>query len=320
MYKPIVFMFSGQGSHYFQMGKELFEHQATFRGWMTEMDKIVARMLGCSIIELLYDTNNRKEHVFDRMRYTHPAIFMVEYALSHVLKERGITPDILLGSSLGEYSAAAVAGVIDVEEMLTILVDHAMLCEQYCADGGMIAIFGSPEVYHSTAVLHGNCEIASINFDSHFVVSGSASRLKIVAEYLDKNEINFQLLPVAHAYHSSIFDSVKSAFLETLKNIPSVSPAIPVISCAAAKVLDTIGPEDYWNAVRSPILFQDTLLGIEQKHNAIYLDLGPSGTLSTFAKYVLPKNTASENFPILTPFGRDVRNLDAVKQALSNRA
>lgn len=319
MYRPIVFMFSGQGSHYFQMGKGLFDNNIVFRDWMIKMDTIVARMVGCSIVDMLYNQSNKRDDVFDRMLYTHPAIFMVEYALAQLLKERGIVPDFLLGSSLGEYTAAAVSGVIELDDMLSLLVNQAELCERYCKDGGMIAILDRPEKYHACAELYENCEIASINFDSHFVVSGHIDRLRVVSEYLDKNKISFQGLPVAHAFHSSMFDAVKPAFLTVLNDIPTRTPAIPIISCASATTLEVIGPDNYWNAVRNPILFQQTILEIEKKHTAIYLDLGPSGTLSTFVKYVLPGNTDAMNLSIITPFGQEVKNLNTLEQALSDR-
>ena len=96
-----VFMFSGQGSQYFQMGRELFEKNETFRDWMIRLDDIPRHVSGKSVIEVLYSDVYGKGDRFDRTLLTHPAIFMVEYSLAETLVEAGVRPDMVLGVSLG---------------------------------------------------------------------------------------------------------------------------------------------------------------------------------------------------------------------------
>jgi len=312
MTRPFIFMFSGQGSQYFQMGKVFFEQEPIFRQWMEKMDAIIIKMIGRSIVELLYYEKFKKNDLFDRMLYTHPAIFMVEYSLARLLKEMGIEPDYLLGSSLGEYTTAAVAEVISIDEMLEILISQAKICEKYCKDGGMIAIFDKPEMFYSSTLLNANCEIASINFKSHFVVSASNARLNIVTEYLKQVEITFQKLPVRHAFHSSMFNAVQDIILQSLEKYSYLPPKTPLISCSTEKILNNAQADLYWRAARNPIQFEKTILEIEKNGGAIYLDLGPSGTLSTFIKYILANDSESEYFPILTPFGQDTKNINTI--------
>src|ERR1700733_6256349 len=78
---PTVFMFSGQGSQYFQMGRVLFEKNDTFRHWMVQLDDVARKLLGRSVIDALYSSFHGKGDPFDRTLLTHPAIFMVEYTL-----------------------------------------------------------------------------------------------------------------------------------------------------------------------------------------------------------------------------------------------
>lgn len=125
-----VFMFSGQGSNYFQMGRELFDRNQAFRDSMLQLDAVVRRAAGMSVIEILYGPGQKTE-VFDRTVLTHPAIFMVEYALAQTLMRAGVVPDVVLGTSLGSFAAAALAGFADVEEMLEIVIRQAQALEAH---------------------------------------------------------------------------------------------------------------------------------------------------------------------------------------------
>jgi len=90
-------MFSGQGSQYYQMGKELFILHSTFRKWMLKMDDFVQAQIGTSIIDKIYNEKRGREEQFVRTLWIHPTIFMVEYALTQVLLEEGIKPDYVWG-------------------------------------------------------------------------------------------------------------------------------------------------------------------------------------------------------------------------------
>jgi acyl transferase domain-containing protein len=135
-----VFMFSGQGSHYFQMGRALFEQNGVFRASMLRLDGMVRELSGSSVVETVYCENHSKGELFDRILSTHPAIFMVEYSLAQSLTHAGIVPDVTLGASLGSFAAAAVAGIIDVEDALMAVIRQATTIEVRCEPGGMIAI------------------------------------------------------------------------------------------------------------------------------------------------------------------------------------
>jgi trans-AT polyketide synthase/acyltransferase/oxidoreductase domain-containing protein len=137
MNQPIIFMFSGQGSHYYQMGKELFEQQPIFQKWMLKLNEMASDTLGESVLDKLYDQTKPKSSLFDQTLYSHPAIFMVEYSLSQMFLEKGIMPDYVLGTSMGEFAAAAVARVMEVEELLVALIKQAQMLETHCQPGGM---------------------------------------------------------------------------------------------------------------------------------------------------------------------------------------
>ncbi len=311
MNKPVVFMFSGQGSHYYQMGKELFEQHPTFKKWMLSLNEIASDTLGESVLNKLYDKTKSKSDLFDRTLYSHPAIFMVEYALAQVLLEDGIEPDYVLGTSMGEFASAAVAGVMEVEDVLKALVKQAQVLETHCQKGGMTAIVHKTTLFNETPQLFDNSELASVNFHSHFVVSGSLSSLKDIENFLQ--HMTYQRLPVSMGFHSALIEPAAPIYTDFLSLQTLKPPKIPFISCAHADILTSLAQNYFWIVIRKPILFQQTVQRLEEKPAYVYLDLGPSGTLANFVKYNLTKQSQSKSFPILTPFGPSLPNLEKVK-------
>ncbi len=199
---PVVFMFSGQGSQYHYMGGELFEKNDLFQKEMRLLDTFAADFLGESVLDRVYDRNRRKGDTFDRLRYTHPALFMQQYALARTLSETGIKPDFVMGTSMGEFVSAAVAGILSPGDALRAIIRKAEYLEKYCPPGGMLTILHDPELYDRTPLLHENSEMAGINFDSHFIVSGTPKGLKRISDFLREKNVAYLLLPLAFPFLS----------------------------------------------------------------------------------------------------------------------
>jgi len=115
--RSTVFMFSGQGSQYYQMGRSFFDGNAAFRNTVLQLSDVARPLLGRSIIDVLYNDGRRKDELFDEIKLTSAAIFIVEYALAKVLIDDGVKPDYLLASSMGIYAAAAIAAAVPVRLM-----------------------------------------------------------------------------------------------------------------------------------------------------------------------------------------------------------
>jgi len=312
-----VFMFSGQGSQYFQMGKELYEHDDTFREWMCRLDDLALRTAGRSVLETLYSEAYGKGQPFDRTLLTHPAIFMVEYSLAQSLIHAGVEPDLVLGASLGSFAAAAVAGFIDVEDALVAVIRQAMTLEESSEPGGMIAVLADPSLY-SEEFLGGRSELAAVNFSSHFVVSAKPAELTLIEAGLKERDISHQRLPVSLPFHSRWMDPAKAPFASFMESIRCKPGRLPLVCCDLTESLTALPESYFWNVVRRPIRFRETIGRLEQGGARRYIDVGPAGTLATFFKYGKPANSTSTVHSILTPFGRDQKNLAAVAAATSH--
>jgi bacillaene synthase trans-acting acyltransferase len=297
-----VFMFSGQGSQYFQMGKELFETDNTFRNWMRTLDEMARSLLGQSILDTLYWDGHGKADRFDRTTLTHPAIFMVQYSLAQSLIHSGVKPDLVLGVSLGSFAAATVAGFIDVGDAMAAVASQAVAIEKYCEPGGMVAVLADSALF-STEFLTGLCELVSVNLPSHFVVSAKQAALLEIEANLKARNISYQRIPVCFAFHSQWIDRAKAAFLPSMASISCRRGQLPLVCCDQMATLSDLPAEYFWNVVRRPIRFRETTEQLERRGAYRYIDVGPAGTLATFLKYGMPVASKSTVHPILTPFG-----------------
>lgn len=260
MRDDIVFMFSGQGSQYLNMGREFYESLPRYRRQILELDEIPRQLLGVSIVDILYSNNSRAPERFDNILHTHPALFMVQYTVAQCLMREGIKPGYLLGCSLGEWVALSVSGAVDPHDALAVLIKQAILFSEQCVPGGMIAVLENPSSLNSSSVntsaLNPNewppkdCELAAINFSSHFCISGTPSALESAASQLEKRGVIFDYIPVKQPFHSSLIDPLRTEFINIVEQIPIGEPLIPIISAMSAGPLTDFTSEDIWRMVR----------------------------------------------------------------------
>ncbi|HEX8174206.1 MAG TPA: ACP S-malonyltransferase [Pyrinomonadaceae bacterium] len=307
-----IFMFSGQGSQYYQMGRGLYERDAVFRNTLDSLDAIVREEMGESILERVYGKTYRPEMVFDEFRFTHPAIFMLEYALARMLMAQGISPDMVLGMSLGEVAAAAIAGAVEPKDCLSMLIRQAEIFEARCPRGGMLAVLAPPELFHQNELFFQHSSLAAINSASNFVVAGGEPELRSIEEYLSDRRILFQRLPVAFGFHSPQIEPVRDEFQAVLERFPFGSPKIPFISCTAMGRVTEFDADYFWKVLRNPFHFGSIIEDLEKQGQFVYLDLGPSGTLWNQVKSVLKEGSLSQTFPLLSPYAKDTTLLEKV--------
>ena len=306
MNQPTVFMFSGQGSQYYQMGLDLYESNRSFRKTLIELDDVVSGLIGESVLENIYHKNRRLSDDFTTLRITHPAIFMIEYALAKTIMDEGIKPDFVLGASLGTIVAATIAGCFDLSSAISFVVKQAETIDRYCSNGGMTAILRGPEFYHQ----HYNCrkdiQLAAVNFSNHIIVAGLADNLSEVEEKFGE-DLTYLRLMVPYAFHSSWIEPAKVPFCEYLETINVCNPQLPLICSMSGEQITHISGNYFWDIVRQPILFHDTILSMESRGNYNYIDLGPSGTLATFVKNIVSKSSMSKVYVTLSPFGGNIK-------------
>ncbi|MDE1462560.1 acyltransferase domain-containing protein [Spartinivicinus poritis] len=307
---PLIFMFSGQGSQYYHMGKELFEGNSFFRNSLQELDEIAQVHLGYSVIQEMYNTNRSAADAFNQTRFTHPAIYMFEVAQAKMLINLGICPDYVMGTSMGTFAAASLAGCLDEEKMLLAVIKQSELIAAQCEPGFMVAILENPILFQREAQLYSQSVLASTNFDGHFVVSTNVAGLSTIEHFLKQQQISYQVLAVSHAFHSQWIDSAQESYLDFLKSQEFQIMNIPLICCMKAEMVSYISEVYFWKVIREPIEFRRTAELFESTGSYHYLDLGPSGTLATLLKYILPENSQSKVTAMMTPYGFNSNGLE----------
>lgn len=318
MKKPIVFMFSGQGSQYFQMGQELYEKHPRFKLWMDHCDELTRAFIPVSIIEVIYKSGKKAEP-FDRLLYTNPALLSIEYSLARILMEMDIRPDYLLGYSLGEITASVVSGAVTLREGLEFVVEYAQLLEESSPPAGMLAILAPVDIIDQFSEDFKHCWLTGKNFQSNFVVSGLIEDIKNLQSTLTQKNILSQILPVNYGFHTPLMDPIVEQVRSLAHRINFLPIRIPIISSLYAEILKEVSNDYFWEVTRYPVQFDKTISTTLRKEDCIFIDVGPSGTLATFVKYLLPSGASSSHFELMNQFGKDIASLEKLRTNIATK-
>ncbi len=289
-----VFMFSGQGSQYYFMGLSLYRENLVFRKTINYLDELVKSISGYSVLSAIYDQTKLITEKLDNLAITHPAIFMIQYAMVKTLESLDIFPDIVLGYSLGEYSALTTAGVINPEEALGMILSQAKIVRAVCDTGFMYAILANHEQHLPLYSNSTQVELASKNFQQHFVLAGLENSESKLVEMLNSSKLVYFKLPIQYGFHSSAIEPAIEPIKATIDEAVFKTPMLPIASCTKGHFLNSIDNKHFQEVFRAPIQFQKTIQFLENKGQYRYIDIGPSDTLSIFTKYIINKDSKSK--------------------------
>lgn len=305
-----VFMYSGQGSQYYGMGRELYAGNAAFRGAMNACNVVYRDMVGRDMIAELYDDANKWRDMADIM-LSHPALFSVGYGLTVAMQQAGVQPDCVVGYSLGEYAASVAAGTLSHTDAMQAVIRQALLFRNSGLSGGMLSVLAPPEHFDERPDIYRDTVIASINFAGNFVISGQSDALAAAAQRLSAESFVTVRLPVEYPFHSPLLLPVESAFRDLFDGVPIASPMIPQYSSVTGGRLSRVDAGHYWNVTRERVDFHKAIAAIAQEEGPCrFVDLGPTGTLSVFIKHGFGERL--EHVVTINQYGRNIATLGAV--------
>jgi bacillaene synthase trans-acting acyltransferase len=305
-----VFFFGGQGSQYHHMAADLFAADAVFRDWMLEGDRLLRNRHGLSVLAAIYDSAVRATEPFDRLEVTHPAVFLVQYALAQSLRAKGVEPDLMLGVSLGEFVAMAVAEMISFEAALDAVAALPPLLRAGCEPGGMIAV--APSTLGEVPELARRSEIAGVGSGKTFVLTAPAGELLAIEQILRERRVTFQRMPVPLAFHSRWIEPAEDTCRAMFANVELGRPRIPCLSSSAPAPVDAGTPDLLWRTLRAQMSVGARIAELEAQGGAVYVDLSPTGANAALARQSFVKGTASRLAPVVSPFGGNVNRLASV--------
>ena len=279
----VVFMFTGQGSQYTGMAKGLYENFSMFK---KQLDSAAEQLKPYGIDVLRYILEPATDDLRDelnRTAVTQPMLYTVQYAIARLLESFGVKPDALIGHSIGELTAAAVAGVFSFEDGLKLVYERGRLMQEQVA-GAMLSVQLPADSLNSHIIEE--TDVSVVNAPSSTVVSGSFSAIDSLEEKL-KNEfpdIHITRLRTSHAFHSYLIEPAAEEFKKIINGVKLNEPEIPMLSNITGNWVEQGQLTDpaYWaSQIRSKVDFAGGMLELMKDSNSFYFEVGPGTSLST---------------------------------------
>ena len=229
-------MFTGYGSQYADMGRQLYETQPTFRAAIDRCDEIFQSQTGESLVALLYSQpkiESQKSEIIPQ-----PAVFALEYALAELWKSWGVEPAIVAGHSLGEYAAACVAGVFSLADGLKLVIARDRLMQAVPDVGEMVTVFADEATVSAVLASRPDVTIAAINSPETVVISGRRDAVQQVMIDLQAKKIRSRRLPIAYASHSPLIEPILDEFERIAAEVTYSAPHTALVSSLTGELID----------------------------------------------------------------------------------
>jgi len=283
----IVFLFGGQGTQYVNMGLNLYRDEPLFRAVVDDCCERLKPHLGRDLRELLYpqigDEKTAQISLQDTL-YTQPSIFVIEYALARFWQSLGVEPAMMAGHSIGEFVAATLAGVWELDDVLSIVALRSRLM-QNLPRGSMMAVSRSAESIAIT--LPSSLQIATINAPNLCVVSGPESSVREFQAQLESENVVCRHLHTSHAFHSAMMDPIIEPLREAIAKIKLHAPEKPFVSTVTGRPVTAAETTDpaYWAGhARATVQFAKAIHSLKEQGYDFFLECGPRSTMCSLAR------------------------------------
>jgi acyl transferase domain-containing protein/SAM-dependent methyltransferase/acyl carrier protein len=282
----VAFVFSGNGSQWFGMGRDLLAREPAIAAWVAKIDAILEPLLGWSLMDVLA-RDGASENSYDRTEIAQPALFALQVAMVEWLRVKGIAADACLGHSVGEVAAAYAAGAFSLDQACRVIAHRSAVQAKTAGTGKMMAVGLSAAQLAPLIASYGNAvTIAAFNSPASVTLAGDEDVLRQIGEGLEKEGIFHRHLALDYAFHSRVMDGVKGELLERLSGLTPSAEKIPFISTVTGSELagGELGPHYWWENIRKPVRFAEAVEGLAKNGVQAFLEIGPHPVLSFYVR------------------------------------
>ena len=282
----VAFVYTGQGSQWYGMGKMLYEREPVFRAVLDRCESVMAAERQVSLLDVMFGSDEAAGDLYEAV-WAQPAVYALECALTALWRSVGVEPGVVIGHSLGEFAAAQAAGVFTLEDGLRFVAQRGALLASVPGSGSMAAVF-APDDMVAAAVAEYN--VASdgpelgigVYNGTNQVISGPAAAVRALSERFESEDIRVRPLRTDQAFHSAMvepaLDDLEAAYGSVSVSAPSVA-LVSNVTGEAMRPGETLDAQYWRRHARQAVQFRRGIGTMADLGVDLVIEIGPHAVL-----------------------------------------